>query len=627
MTVALVGSTGWSGVKTWPAGSAAGHVAVLVGAPTLGWGTPSVPGWSFLGWSWAESGFLFLRVGSPVWARTLSAADVAAAPPDLLGQVAVFSGTPRVASAMSGGSVTVPANGAAVAVVASYNAISGGTVTWLTEYAGSARARVGWKAAGGSEETVSVPSTARPLMIALAGPAAPLSPLIVSPVSVEVSSSDPAGFVWVHQPTIQGGSQSHYALAVTTSTYGTRWWTGSAWAGSETWVAGSVGGVSVPAASLVADQPHSWTVRTRELLDGRDSPPSAAGVFTPVTPPSMTLTGPVSPVVDDLSPTVTWSRVTPRGSQTAFRVWWLTPAGEVVADSGVVQSSAASWTAPPTTAWERGVTYTVRGQVWQTGGSVSPVQSATVVVDWTPPATPVVTATPEEMGVAVIVSGIVTGSPVMLQRLLASGDWVDVLNVAAATAGSLRVVDVFAEYDTVVRWRARQSSTLEGVGMVSDWGESFPVVSMDMGAYVADAADPLQTWQRVRVRSQSTRVEHQNRYVAWGVGDSHATVWSDPAQGDTGGAVFYAGSAAEVQVLRDLLSRARTLMLRDNTEAEGAGWVQPPTRWVALTGQFTPDRVQDSPVGGRFVSVQWVEQPVTVLGSTVAPVTSPVLWA
>ena len=238
--------------------------------------------------------------------------------------------------------------------------------------------------------------------------------------------------MWVHRPTIQAGSQSHYALAVTTATYGTRWWTGSAWTGSETWVASSAEGVSVPAASLVADAVHSWTVRTREALDGRDSPPSQSGSFTPVSPPSMTLTGPASPVVDDLSPTVTWTKSTPRGSQTAFRVWWTDPAGAVVADSGVTAGGGVSWTAPSSTAWVRGAVYTVRGQVWQTGGSVSPVAEAFVTVTWTPPDTPSVVATPGAVGVSVHVTGVTVGAAVLLQRLLESGDWVDVLEVGAA---------------------------------------------------------------------------------------------------------------------------------------------------------------------------------------------------
>lgn len=241
MTVALVGQTAWATTKTWPTGSAAGHVGVLVGAPALGWAPPTVPGWSFQGWAWTEYGFLFLVVGVPVYSRTLTAADVAVAPPSLMGQVVVFSGSPRVSAATGGGQVTAPANGGAVAVAASFSPISGGSVTWLTEVVtpDTVRARVGWKAAGSSPEVVTGSSVGRPLMLALSAPDAPLAPVIVSPVSGEVSSAVPADFVWVHRPTIQGGSQSHYALAVTTATYGTRWWTGSGWAGSETWVASS----------------------------------------------------------------------------------------------------------------------------------------------------------------------------------------------------------------------------------------------------------------------------------------------------------------------------------------------------------------------------------------------------
>ena len=162
--------------------------------------------------------------------------------------------------------------------------------------------------------------------------------------------------------------------------------------------------------------------------------------------------------------------------------------------------------------------------------------------------------------------------------------------------------------------------------MVSDWGESVPVVSEDRGAYVADAADPLRTWVRVAVRSQSSRVEHQNRVVSWGKGDQFPTVWSEPEQGDVGGVVFYAATSDDVAALYDVLRLSRTLMLRDNAEVDGAEVVQPPTRWVAQSNPFTPDRVGDLPLASRFVTVEWVEQPVVGLGASSAPVTSPVLW-
>ena len=631
MAITLIGQSPFTVVKSWPAGSSPGHVGVFVSSPLRASTVSDIalPGWGFAGVSYA---FVPLS-GVPaagVWSKVLTSSDLASPPPAVDGSVLVFSGVSRVLQAYPAPGVSVPSGGGGVVVAVSFGAITGGPLTWTTQHTNPrGTVRVGYT-------TTSVVSQAPgwPLNLVLGAPVGPAAPTLVAPVSGDVSDGLPLELLWKHNATVAGGSQAAYCLEVTTATHGTRFWTGSEWSASETWVSSSTQGVTLPAAVLVAGDAHSWTVRTEEQVGGLRSPKSVAGVFTPVTPPTMTLTGPVSPVVDDLSPTVTWSSVTPQGGQTAFRVW-VVSAGQTIADSGVVRSAVSSWTVPPTTPWVRDAAVTIFGQVWQTGGSVSPVASRPLVVSWTPPVTPVVTEVTGAEGVMLTVSGLVPGSPIEVQRLEPSGDWVTILEVTAeGSKGTF--TDVFAAYGHPTRWRARQSATLEGVGMVSDWGVSDYIISEDDGAYLGDALDPIRTWIPVLVRSMEADVLHQNVQVSYGLGDTHAVVWSEPEQGFTGQVTIGCMSVGALGELRGLwsgvnpdagLKPTRRMCFRPHPEYDdGQTRIQPATRWWAVVNPWSESRLVQGPWTYRDVPLQWVEQPVTELGVSMAPLTHPIYW-
>lgn len=163
--------------------------------------------------------------------------------------------------------------------------------------------------------------------------------------------------------------------------------------------------------------------------------------------------------------------------------------------------------------------------------------------------------------------------------------------------------------------------------MVSDWGISEEYVSTDESAYLGDAADPLRTWIKLGTRQDETRTMHQNRTVSYGLGDSHATVWSDPTQGLAGQTTFGTRTVAERKALEALLEHARTLVWREHPEDELDGVVkQPDTLWIAPSSPWSLARIVQAPYAWRDIPVAWVEQPVTLVGVSYAPVTHPVDW-
>ena len=635
MVIALVGATVWGTTKTWPAGTQAGHLAVFQSQPLLAaWSYPSsdVPGWVSHGYSGDRWAFLWATpTGCRVWSKVLTAADVAAPPPAFSGQVTVYSGTSGVLNVSTSRYAAIPAGGGIVVTALDRAPISGGGVTWNSpqgSYSGYS-VRSGWWTTP-TDAWANLDATPGTLLtLILDTPKAPLKPVWVAPnTGSEVASGSPIAFTWQHRPTVAGGTQGAYKLEVRTAADGTRFWTGSAWSTSEVWVTSGSESVTIPAPALTADQTMTVRVWTRELADGLDSPASAPLTVTPVTPPTVTVTGPASPVTNDMSPTFTWTRATPRGVQTAYRVWVVDSLGQRVpgVDSGVQQGSATSWTAPPVTGWVRGETYTVWVEVWQTGGSSSS-DDRPFVMTWTPPATPTVTATPLPTGGhQVDVSGLSAGS-VVVERLKDTGDWVQILT-APIQSGTVRLVDVMATWGVPTRWRAQQSTALEGVGMVSDWGDSGLVTSQDPDTYIADALDPSQTWLKIRIRSDDVRTRYQVMQVDHPIGSDLATSIRGPQQGLVGTFTFACQSRAEVAALDALWSTALDLVVRGWPERPYREWTPEPMAavWVTPSAPYSEARLDQTALSGRDIPMPWVEQDPPELGVSQAPITHPIEW-
>ncbi len=634
MPVTKRGETPWAGVKSWPAGSQAGDLAVLVSTPVLLRDAPAVsslPSWSYAGeasygaGAWAVLG---LRWVSRIWVKAITDADLDDPPPALHGQLAVFAGAGPSVQASSGSLATVPAQGAVVGAAVSLGPIGGGPLSWLDQYVGVPPTwgvgRVGWLASA-TQQVVQVPGWMR--LLVLSPPPGPLVPLLVAPTSGDVSSLEPVVLSWVYRSSV-GGSQGAYRVAVTSVEDGTRWWTGTGWSATEVAVSSSLEATTIPIASLTVGRTYTWTVQTQEALDGKWSPVSATGSFMPVAPPVATVTGPSGVVMDDLSPTLTWTASTTEGRPViAYEAQVVdTVTGRVVAASGATSSAALSWTAPSTTEWVRGRAYTVRVRVQQAGGAWSVWATGGFTIDWTPPPTPVVVATPAAEGTTISVSVLVPSAPFVLQRTHGEG-WVDILAGEAAGTG-LTVTDVWAEYGASTEWRCRQTGVVDGVAMVSDWGASGPVVSTDRHAYLADAASPLLTWQRIGVRSDSPRSTHQVVNVSYGLGDTHAVVWSEPEQGLTGTLTVRVRDRERTLLLRALLREADTLILREcpDVDIDTGLVVAVPPLWLAPADRWVQARLADLPLSMRDVTLPWVEQPPRPMGATTAPVTHPIEW-
>jgi hypothetical protein len=100
-----------------------------------------------------------------------------------------------------------------------------------------------------------------------------------------------------------------------------------------------------------------WRVRTKSALGY--SPYSAWAAMRRVAQPVVTITSPTA-TSDDTTPPVVWSVA---GTQTAWQVVITNALGKVLADSGVIQGTATTWT-PPKAVTVEGSTATVEVRVW-----------------------------------------------------------------------------------------------------------------------------------------------------------------------------------------------------------------------------------------------------------------------
>jgi len=461
--------------------------------------------------------------------------------------------------------------------------------------------------------------------VELLPPRGPQAPLILAPGDGdEVAGTGEVEFGWQHRGVVQGGRQDAYQLRAWDYTSDELYWSASVgdWTVSEATNTSGTQGVVLPSDAFQLGVEMWWQVRTREGVDGRWSVWSPTSSFTPVSPPTVNVTGP-GDVHDDLSPTVTWAASTPRGGQSAFRVQ-VARLGEVLYDSGVIPGGGSEWIVPPRE-WVNGGLYQARVQVQQTGGSWSAWSTRDFTITWTEPAIPQVDVWSTRQGVLVQVAAD-PGLAVDLERITGEGLWLPVGSFTMPASGVVTVTDVLAPYGQVTAYRARAVNELEGQRLASGWGLSGQVASSARWSYLAAAGDPLRTWVRVYINEDSSRTHQRPVAVAYGLGDTDPRVSYGRLRGQAGtlrlAALDYAGGEA----LLGLLHAGEPLVLRwppetgDDPDPEDAGLLV-----FDVAGELDVARLAQVALQRRYVSVPWVEQEPPVPGSgSNAPVTHPI---
>ena len=590
---------------SWPAGTAAGDVAVLVLTDSDGRAPASGP-----------SGWTFGR--RYVWWRVLTAADVAAAlsAPAVVVGVVVWAGAGVPSSSTRQSSVSVPAGGAAF--------FAG--VEWWGNNPGGATGRLGavltlsaidvavgmWgytaAAAGVSGVSGASPDASWSGLVfpALAGPAVPT---LVSPTSgQQVASAAAVALQWVHNSTV-GGVQTAYRAQVRAVGAGS--WSyvaadGTLNASVQT-VTSAAGSASINAGLLTAGASHEWSVSTQEA--GVWSAAAAVGTFVPVASPSVSSVSVSSPL-GTLAPAVSWSAAAGVGGLTAFQVLVTLSGGSPDAplyDSGVQVGAGSAWTVPARSDWTNGGSYKAWVRVAQAGGLWSPWVSGSFTVSWTAPAAPSSVTVAQGSPPVVTIGSVPSGHGVGVQWSSDAGaTWTTLATLAAGAAGSRSLAVPLAPFGAGVLFRASSILTSGGVDLVSAWTTSAPFTSADEAAYLVSASDPAE-YVRVSISSDGGRSVIQSVAVWSPLGGARVRVDRTVPQGESGTTTLQTETDADTQTLLSWLT-GDAFWLRWNPETQAGVKLGMAPTLMAVADTPARERIAQIPIGWRRITFPWVEQ-------------------
>lgn len=249
----------------------------------------------------------------------------------------------------------------------------------------------------------------RLLAIELLGTTNPAPPVQLEPADgSEVANGEPVEFSWAHQPSQPGGSQDAYRFRLTLPpdddpTF--RWWDGIGLVSSETDIVSTSSHLELPASVVGVDASLGWSVATREGSTGEWSDYSPVWSVSSGEPPTVTVTGPDSPVHNTMRPVITWE-AEPRPGEVLvqYQVRLADEDGAFVFDSGGQQGNPGQHAVPALSTFINGHEYTPWVRVRQTRGAWSAWTSgAPFPVTWDAPQTPVVSAAPGRHGVEITV--------------------------------------------------------------------------------------------------------------------------------------------------------------------------------------------------------------------------------
>lgn len=594
----------------WPAGTAAGDVAVVV---TDGNSTLAQRGWT----SYTEG----------VFAKTLVAADYAAPllVDDTLAALQVFSGARGIGSTRyrtGSAGLTLSEAGAGLFVHG-----------WSQRWDGDIdpdTARLGnkidhehytnavWWVAGTATGYLGLSGTDRDasyVSYEILPSRVPDAPVVTAPTAgsyVDAASAIGVSWIAAGQTAVKvkltnvSDSSVTYLLADGTVT------------ATETAITTAALSESINAGVLTAGQAYDLRIATANAAGWGAY--SVATRFTPLARPtvnSITVTCPAG----DLSPTVAWTMTAGLGVQQGWQVRICAASdadsSNPLWDSGIRSGTALSVTAPADTPWTDGAwlyawVRVMDGAQW----SAWTRDDLQFKVDWTKPATPTAVTLTDGNPLTITVTGIAAGAAGVQVYVsptpLDPGTFVlvaEVLTPSATTAVRYPLapygVTLFAQARV---WVESEGVRLYGASRVSAAG----VASTDTGAYlVSDTA--ATDYLPVRVAEDGRRAYAQGVNVSYGMGSDFARVDKSSTAGEHGSTMLLTTTATEHAAIVAWLTGRAVWWLRwpperaDATFSDGSYAGVPATR-MAIANAVSWQRLAQVAIQHRHVSFDWVEQ-------------------
>ncbi|MGE3835241.1 MAG: WD40/YVTN/BNR-like repeat-containing protein [Acidimicrobiia bacterium] len=320
-------------------------------------------------------------------------------------------------------------------------------------------------ATGASWATVDTPAGGTLLGICLVPGTAPTAPTLLSPANnAPVDFDEDQAFEGrFNDPDLPADRLTAVALKFTRtvpSPAAAKWWDGSAWQSSETFITQSSPIVVVPGGEIGTNgEAYAWLMTMKDAA-GNASPNSSARTVVGSEPPTVTVDAPTGTVTDTtIPPTVVSYADAESAAQESIRVRTFTAAqygaggfnpatSAAVWDSGVIFTDAE--TVPRGVDLENGVTYRDYVQVAQVGGQTSGWEHTEFELDIVAPEPPSLTVQPQPQNgrVMLIAAGALdpydAGTYVFQYR--DAGDWLPL------PGGSVTVPEseTYAAYDYFV---------------------------------------------------------------------------------------------------------------------------------------------------------------------------------
>ena len=583
----------------WPVGTAAGDLALIHCGGSYTNNGPQSTGWSPVG---HKSHWKVLTSTDVASNLVVNASHV---------KVSVFTGCRGVGRTSTQNGLTVQEAGSYLWVETSRRATPIAPATYrqgneFTDEGGYYQAAYAMSSNAGWAAIPSMGSGTTSYSYELLPSAAPSAPTLSSPAAgATVDQSQAQTFSWVHQSSFpQTGRRVRLTNGATI-----RWVDGAgALQTTEQSISTASQSATVNAAALTSGGAYTWAVATQDVNGW--SAYSAERALSPIAPPTISSVTVSSPA-EDLSPTITWAATAGYGTIEAHQVWICAaadtdPTTNPIWTSGVLANAVSPDTAPNTTAWTNGASLKAWVRVWQTGGVSKTLASTAFTVSWTAPAAPTVTASASVSPPTVTVSGVAAGNVVEVQQMLDGVTWTPLTTRTATGTSIAGIPSPLAARGTVVYFRARRGSLVDGVSMSSAWSTTASVTAAAAGCWLVDDTDRSSyLTAHFSVLDDGGREVVQGISVTYGLGASGPRVDRTLEAGERGSLVWVCTTQAERDTLLAWLA-ARTVF-----------WiVWPPDDGVALppkrVARVTPrswERITRVTHSHRLVPMSWVEQP------------------
>ena len=582
---------------SWPAGSAAGDLALVHCGGSYPNNGPQTSGWTPCG---HKSHWKILTSTDIATALVVNASHV---------KLQVFTGAKSIGRTSTQNGLTVQGAGSYLYVESARSASSIAPATYRlgTEWQdenGYYQAAYALASGAGWAAVPSMGSGATSYSYEVLPASAPSAPILTTPdAGASVDQTQTVTFGWEHQSSF---AQTGRRVRLTTGPT-IRWIDGAgALQTTEQSVATASTAATLNASTLAALAAYTWAVATQDANGW--SVYSSERALNPIAPPTVSSVTVSSPA-GDLSPAVTWAATAGSGVLTAHQVWICAaadtdPTVAPLWTSGVLANTVSPDTAPATVAWTNGASLKAWVRVWKTGGVYRTLSSAAFTVSWTPPATPTVTASSATSPPTVTVSGLTAGNTVEVEQRLDGINWSPLTTRVAAGTSIAGIPSPLAATGISVSFRARQATTVDGVLMRSAWSALASITATPAGCYVVDDGD-RSVYLDAPMESDGPREIVQSVSVTYGLGASSARVDRTPEAGERGTVVWVTTTAAERDALLAWLD-ARPVFWLVFPPEDG---LATPAKRVARTSPRSWERLVQVAIPHRHIPMSWVEQP------------------